>query len=95
LLRCGHYFGWWFGLAVTGTVDLNKLKRNDTATEGCKLYLTKSLGVGIFTTAQKQGKLRPEHADIAPNSMSKLNKIGQELANITGITAMTDVTGFG
>src|SRR5665647_841651 len=84
-----------FGLAVTGTVDLKKLKRNDTATEGCKLYLTKSLGVGIFTTAQKQGKLLPEHADIAPNSMSKLNKIGQELANISGITAMTDVTGFG
>ncbi|MEI8086213.1 MAG: selenide, water dikinase SelD [Paludibacter sp.] len=84
-----------FGLAVTGTVELKKLKRNDTATAGCKLYLTKPLGVGIFTTAQKQGKLLPEHADIAPNSMSKLNKIGQELANIYGISAMTDVTGFG
>ena len=84
-----------FGLAVTGTVDLTKLKRNDTATEGCKLYLTKPLGVGIFTTAQKQGKLLPEHAHIAPNSMSKLNKIGLELANISGIKAMTDVTGFG
>ena len=84
-----------FGLAVTGTVELKKLKRNDTATVGCKLYLTKPLGVGIFTTAQKQGKLLTEHAEIAPNSMSKLNKIGQELANIDGIKAMTDVTGFG
>lgn len=84
-----------FGLAVTGTVDLKKLKRNDTATAGCKLYLTKPLGVGIFTTAQKQGKLLAEHAEIAPNSMSKLNKIGQKLANIEGIKAMTDVTGFG
>ena len=84
-----------FGLAVTGRVDIAKLKRNNTATKGCKLYLTKPLGVGIFTTAQKQGKLLPEHAHIAPDSMSQLNKIGQKLAGIKGITAMTDVTGFG
>lgn len=84
-----------FGLAVTGQVDLKHLKRNDTATEGCKLYLTKPLGVGIFTTAQKQGKLLSEHAQIAPNSMSTLNKIGAKLGKIQGISAMTDVTGFG
>lgn len=84
-----------FGLAVTGQVELNKLKRNDTATEGCLLYLTKPLGVGVFTTAQKQGKLKPEHADIAIDSMTKLNIIGQELAKVEGIKAMTDVTGFG
>ena len=84
-----------FGLAVTGRVDMKKLKRNDTATAGCKLFLTKPLGVGVFTTAQKQSKLLPEHAQIAPDAMSKLNKIGQELANIKGVTAMTDVTGFG
>ncbi len=84
-----------FGLAVTGRVEISKLKRNDTATKGCKLYLTKPLGVGILTTAQKQGKLLHKHEHIAPDSMSKLNKIGQELANIEGIKAMTDVTGFG
>jgi len=84
-----------FGLAVTGLVNIDQLKRNDTATEGCKLYLTKPLGVGIFTTAQKQGKLKKEHAHIAPTSMSKLNVIGQEFAKIKGIAAMTDVTGFG
>lgn len=84
-----------FGLAVTGRVDLKKLKRNDTATAGCKLYLTKPLGVGIFSTAGKKGKLRPEHAHIAPDSMKALNSIGAELANIEGIRAMTDVTGFG
>lgn len=84
-----------FGLAVTGQVDIENLKQNNTATEGCKLYLTKPLGVGIFTTAQKQGKLKPEHANIAQDSMSKLNSIGQEFAKIKGITAMTDVTGFG
>ncbi len=84
-----------FGLAVTGIVDIVNLKRNDTATEGCQLILTKPLGVGVLTTAQKQGKLKPEHQHIAPESMEKLNKIGFELSAINEITAMTDVTGFG
>jgi selenide, water dikinase len=84
-----------FGLAVTGRVPIERLKRNDTATQGCRLYLTKPLGVGVLSTAQKQGKLKPEHAHIAPDSMSQLNKIGEELAAVTGVRAMTDVTGFG
>ncbi|MBN2807229.1 MAG: selenide, water dikinase SelD [Prolixibacteraceae bacterium] len=84
-----------FGLAVTGQVALNQLKRNDTATPGCRLYLTKALGVGILTTAQKQGKLLPEHTHIAPDSMATLNKIGAELSKMEGVKAMTDVTGFG
>jgi len=84
-----------FGLAVTGQVAIANLKRNNTASSGCRLFLTKSLGVGIFTTAQKQGKLKEEHAHIAIESMTALNEIGQEFAQIKGITAMTDVTGFG
>ena len=84
-----------FGLAVTGIVPLDKLKRNDNAQEGCKLFLTKPLGVGILATAQKKGTIKPEHIDIAPQSMMKLNKVGQELASIDGVTAITDVTGFG
>lgn len=84
-----------FGLAVTGQVKIENLKRNDTATEGCQLLLTKPLGVGILSTAQKNGKLKTEHSHIAPNSMEKLNKIGFELASIKEITSMTDVTGFG
>jgi selenide,water dikinase len=84
-----------FGLAVTGQVDLDKIKKNDTATAGCQLLLTKPLGVGIFTTAQKQQKLKPEHEDIAPKWMSKLNSIGQKLAECKSVKAMTDVTGFG
>ncbi len=83
-----------FGLAVTGRVSLDMLKRNDTATAGCKLYLTKPLGVGILSTAQKKGLLKDEHAHIAPELMSQLNSLGQKLAPIKGITAMTDVTGF-
>ena len=84
-----------FGLAVTGQVSVDKLKRNDTATVGCRLLLTKPLGVGILTTAQKNGKLKPEDAQIAPKSMAKLNSIGAVLADIPQIKAITDVTGFG
>jgi selenide, water dikinase len=84
-----------FGLAVTGTVKIENIRQNNTATAGCRLYLTKPLGVGILTTAQKQGKLKAEHAHVAPEWMMKLNSIGQEFGRMQGITAMTDVTGFG
>ena len=84
-----------FGLAVTGRVAIKDLKRNDTAVEGCQLFITKPLGVGILSTAQKQGKLKDEDADYAPNAMMQLNKIGSQLSKIAGIKAMTDVTGFG
>ena len=47
-----------FGLAVNGMVAANNLKKNSTATAGCKLYLTKALGVGILSTAQKKGVLK-------------------------------------
>jgi len=84
-----------FGLSVNGMVDIRNLKQNSTATKGCKLYLTKALGVGILTTAQKKGILKPEHADIAPKSMATLNKIGETLGKLDFVKAMTDVTGFG
>ncbi len=84
-----------FGLAVTGIVELSKLKRNDQARPGSRLFLTKPLGVGILSTAQKNGKLDPAHKDIAPQSMMKLNKIGAELATMDAVSAITDVTGFG
>lgn len=84
-----------FGLAVTGQVDLKNIKRNDTATENCKLMLTKPLGVGILSTAQKKGVLRNEHTTLAPELMCQLNTPGYELAKIPGVKAMTDVTGFG
>ncbi|GBL35837.1 selenide, water dikinase [Filimonas sp.] len=84
-----------FGLAVNGLVDIKNLKQNSTAKAGNKLYLTKALGVGILTTAQKKGVLKEEHQHIAPASMSKLNKIGEVFGGLDYIQAMTDVTGFG
>ncbi|PVY39302.1 selenide, water dikinase SelD [Pontibacter virosus] len=84
-----------FGLAVTGMLDILHLKRNDTATAGCELYLTKPLGVGILTTAQKKAILRPEHVHLAPQQMMQLNKIGADLGQLPQVKAMTDVTGFG
>ncbi len=84
-----------FGLAVTGQVSLQNLKRNDTARPNSTLYLTKPLGIGILSTAQKKGILKDEHQHIGPESMMKLNKIGAELAQLPGVSSMTDVTGFG
>lgn len=84
-----------FGLAVTGIVDKPFLKRNDSATEGCRLYLTKPLGIGILTTAEKQSKLRQEDVGLARDWMCTLNKPGSRFSRLAGVTAMTDVTGFG
>lgn len=84
-----------FGLAVSGLVPLHQLKTNAGASVGCRLYLTKKLGVGILTTAQKKDILLPEHADIAPESMMQLNKAGAAFGALSYIEAMTDVTGFG
>ena len=84
-----------FGLAVTGIVDKRFMKRNDTATEGCKLYLSKPLGIGILTTAEKKGKLRAEDVGLARDWMCTLNKPGARFGKLDQVKAMTDVTGFG
>lgn len=84
-----------FGLSVNGMVDIKHLKQNSTATEGCRLYLTKAIGVGILSTAQKRGILRPEDAAIALKSMTTLNQLGEVFGKLSYVKAMTDVTGFG
>ena len=84
-----------FGLAVTGKVAIDHLKKNGGATTTCRLFLTKPLGVGILSTAQKKGKLQPPHAEMALRSMTTLNKIGEIYGSLPYIKAMTDVTGFG
>ncbi len=84
-----------FGLAVTGKLKKEHLKRNDTAKEGSILYLTKPLGVGIITTAQKKGIVKEEHLKMAIGSMLTLNKLGADFGKLPYVNALTDVTGFG
>jgi len=85
----------FFGLAVNGLVSINDLKRNDTANAGDLLFLTKPIGVGILSTAQKRKVLKEEHKKLLVDQLTTLNKIGEALGKIKGVSAMTDVTGFG
>lgn len=84
-----------FGLAVTGQVAVENLKRNDGAEAGCELFLTKPLGVGLVTTAQKRGSAEDVDIVRAVDQMTMLNDIGSRLSTLPGVKAMTDVTGFG
>ena len=84
-----------FGLAVTGEILISNLKQNSTAIEGCSLFLTKPIGVGIFTTAQKRGIVKPEDFDQVLQTMLTLNKPGETFGKLSYVKAMTDVTGFG
>ncbi len=84
-----------FGLAVNGLVPINNIKQNNKAKENDVLFLTKPLGVGILTTAEKKGVLLAEHKGLAANQMMQLNKIGETLGKIPEVHAMTDITGFG
>ncbi len=84
-----------FGLAVTGLTSRKNLKQNNQAQAGDILYLTKPLGIGILTTAQKQKKLLPQHTHLARDIMCQMNRVGAEVAPLEGVHAITDVTGFG
>lgn len=85
----------FFGLAVTGTVQKEHLKQNNTAQEGDVLFLTKPLGIGILTTSLKRKLLSEEHYQLLLSYIKQLNKAGEALGKISGVHAMTDVTGFG
>ncbi len=84
-----------FGLAVNGLIGIKNIKQNNTAKAGDILFLTKPLGVGILTTAEKKGVLKPGHTGIAARQMMQLNKVGEILGKTKAVNAMTDVTGFG
>ncbi len=84
-----------FGLAVNGVVNIENIKQNNTAKEGDVLFLTKKLGTGILTTAEKKGILKPVHQQLAAQQMMQLNKAGEALGKLKTVSAMTDVTGFG
>jgi len=84
-----------FGLAVTGIAQKDQIRLNCSATEGCELFLTKPLGIGILSTAQKQGILKEEDRQTARNLMLTINSIGKDLGKLAAVKSMTDVTGFG
>jgi selenide,water dikinase len=85
----------FFGLSVNGIVPVKNLKKNNTADEGDFIFLTKPLGVGILSTAQKRNVLKEEDLKFLIDQLTTLNLIGEELGKIKGVSAMTDVTGFG
>ncbi|MEM1218207.1 MAG: selenide, water dikinase SelD [Bacteroidota bacterium] len=84
-----------FGLAVTGKIATANVKKNGNAQSGDLLYLSKPLGVGLVTTAQKKGLASVEDLIIAKQAMTQLNTIGAAVADLGYVHAMTDVTGFG
>ena len=84
-----------FGLAVTGKVPIDRIKKNMDGQVGDLLYLTKPLGIGLVTTAQKKKVVEIDDLAMAKKSMTTLNKIGQELGSLDYVHALTDVTGFG
>jgi selenide,water dikinase len=84
-----------YGLVALGVVDPDFVKRNDTARPGDVLVLGKSLGVGILSAVMKKGELSDSQYQEMVEVTTRLNSVGADLAELPGLTAMTDVTGFG
>lgn len=84
-----------YGLAVIGLVHPGRIKRNSDAKEGDALILGKGLGIGILGAAANKNELDPEGYKELVESATKLNSIGADLAEMDGVNAVTDVTGFG
>jgi selenide,water dikinase len=84
-----------YGLVVTGKVNKENLALNSTARAGDALIITKPLGTGIISTAIKQDKAHASIIDEAVRIMSHLNRGATEAMNAVGISACTDITGYG
>lgn len=84
-----------FGLAVTGMVQKENIKHNNSVQLGDVLYLTKPLGIGVMATALKRGLLNEEQYSQLLSETTSLNSIGEQLSKFRYVTAMTDITGFG
>ena len=83
-----------YGLSVTGIINPNKIYQNNGCKVGDKLILTKPLGVGIISTANRVGEASKEAMDKAIESMCTLNKYAAEIIRKYDVHACTDVTGF-
>ena len=84
-----------FALVALGLVHPKKVKRNSTAKPGDVLVLGKPLGVGILSAALKKGKLSEAGYRAMLDWTTRLNTPGETLAELAGVHALTDVTGFG
>jgi selenide, water dikinase len=84
-----------YGLVVMGLVHPSKVKRNADARAGDVLVLGKPLGVGVLSAALKKDVLGPDGYAAMIANTTKLNKPGKALADMDGVHALTDVTGFG
>ncbi|MET3355775.1 UNVERIFIED_ORG: selenide,water dikinase [Xanthobacter viscosus] len=84
-----------YGLAVIGSAPRGRIRRNSTAQPGDALILTKALGVGVYSAAFKKEALGKTAYDEMLASVTRLNRIGTELAQDEAVHAITDVTGFG
>ena len=84
-----------YGLAVTGFVHPDRVLTNSGARPGDLLLLTKPLGIGVLTTANKAGLLEPETLAYANRLMTTLNKSARDAMVKYRVHACTDVTGFG
>lgn len=84
-----------YGLVVMGLVHPKKVRRNADAEAGDLLILGKPLGVGVLSAALKKGKLDAAGYEQLIRTTTRLNKPGPQLADLAGVHAITDVTGFG
>ena len=84
-----------YGLVALGLVHPARVKRNADARAGDLLVLGKPLGVGVMSAALKKGALDAEGYARMIASTTALNTPGPDLAQLDGVHAITDVTGFG
>lgn len=84
-----------FGLAVTGLVKKEHIKKNNAVKENDIVYITKPLGIGVLSTALKRGLLNETDYQLLLEQTTTLNSIGEKLGALTYVNAITVVTGFG
>jgi len=84
-----------YGLSVTGTINPNKIYKNNTLRKDDVLILTKPLGLGILTTALKGDLLKKDTIDKISSVMSQLNYKASRAMREFDVSACTDITGFG
>ncbi len=84
-----------YGLVALGLVHPDRVKRNRDARTGDVLILGKALGVGILSAALKKGELSADGYAEMLATTTQLNRVGATLAEMPGVHALTDVTGFG